>query len=630
MGKIYSYATDRHSCLVVPDNIEQCIYRIGNSLVASEDARDLRILGKIGQTHPMALKDLLLELNPSEIHVLSSEGNFRISGSTAKRIDSESQIPLEDMVFELYLSCKDAPNFQLGFRDEKSARLLFSPVTRVESAEEYMSKGVMDEKKRQLNNRVYGLLLANLSERTSLPTATRHYTDIKSLFVNSASRIKEELQKTRLRSQTRDILSNYLGATYSFFNTVLLKDKLGDVEKSISRRQGKPHNPQQMQELLDNEFLKQKGLILRSPHAEEVAAMLQKESGCVGKKLRHSGLALLAGDRREIDRIFSFYRQKSFSSFSPALQRLAQSTHFYYNKGVYIPELLSDYFRNYRPPYTYNSMWNLDDIGAYEAQNTTRGNGASIGIIDTGVDYNHKELASLFGNEKGWDFVRDAADPQDLNGHGTHVSGTAAGLKTGIANMCRLYSLRILDENGVGTLSDLVEAVSWALKNQIQVINLSLGSKTPSDLEYLTFKEAVKAGLLVAAAAGNDQNGPDYPGAYDCVMAVAAVDRRNNHADFSNIQKTNNVSAPGVQVYSCLPNNQYGCLSGTSMATPHLSGVCALAKSLNPKINQDNFVNLIDKTAQPLGNQGDPDNQAEYGAGLLRADKLVKVVKNGR
>jgi subtilisin family serine protease len=107
-------------------------------------------------------------------------------------------------------------------------------------------------------------------------------------------------------------------------------------------------------------------------------------------------------------------------------------------------------------------------------------------------------------------------------------------------------------------------------------------------------------------------------------MSVAAVDIDNEHAEFSNVWDNNCISAPGVAIYSSVPNNSYDSYSGTSMATPHLTGVAAMARSFHPTIDQDDLIRILTRTAQKLGRQTDPNNWATYGAGLLRADELVK------
>ena len=123
------------------------------------------------------------------------------------------------------------------------------------------------------------------------------------------------------------------------------------------------------------------------------------------------------------------------------------------------------------------------------------------------------------------------------------------------------------------------------------------------------------------AAAGNEYYGPSYPAALNNVVAVAAVDRNNEHAEFSNIYETNDISAPGVSIYSSVPGG-YQEFSGTSMATPHVTGSLALGKSVkqgSPKELEER----LKSSADELGSSLDPENRKKYGVGLVRADKLV-------
>ena len=267
--------------------------------------------------------------------------------------------------------------------------------------------------------------------------------------------------------------------------------------------------------------------------------------------------------------------------------------------------------------------WNLDRIGAYEARKTTLGGGINLAIIDTGVDYEHPEVSHAFGRIKGYDFVRNGPDPLDFNGHGTHVTGIATGKNYGVATGCTAYSLRVLDENGTGSEADTIAGLDWVASREIDVINMSLGSEYASQaLEEMCYFLANK-GTLIVAAAGNSGYGANYPAAFgDPVVAVAAINDKNRHADFSNIYDTNDISAPGVNITSSYLGG-YETLSGTSMAAPHVSGALALAASAVKK--ECDLEDLMERTAQKLETGTIPERSV-YGAGLLRADKLVKTV----
>ncbi|MGA7615874.1 MAG: S8 family serine peptidase [Thermoanaerobaculia bacterium] len=183
-----------------------------------------------------------------------------------------------------------------------------------------------------------------------------------------------------------------------------------------------------------------------------------------------------------------------------------------------------------------------------------RGAGIKVGIIDTGITKNHPDLASAYAG--GFDFVENDDDPQDENGHGTHVAGTIGARDNGIgvigvAPDVQIYSLRILGADGNGSVSDEVKAVDWAIGHGINVINLSLGAPDSSVLEEDAFQRAYDAGIVTVAASGNESaQAVDYPGAYPTVISVGAVDDTATKADFSNAGNDLKVAGPGVGVFS--------------------------------------------------------------------------------
>lgn len=267
-------------------------------------------------------------------------------------------------------------------------------------------------------------------------------------------------------------------------------------------------------------------------------------------------------------------------------------------------------------------LWNLDLIGTSQAHQATQGNNTTVAVIDTGVDYTHQELRNTFGSCKGYNVVDNTTDPMDDHYHGTHVAGTVAGRRTGVAPAAQLYAVKVLNHQGVGSEVGVVRGIEWCIDQEVNVINMSLGSPQYSPFKAQACLEAMKRGILVVAAAGNNGRGYEYPAANEGVVAVAAVDREKKHASFSNISDATDISAPGVQIASCIPNNQYGLLNGTSMASPHLAGVAALAKSLYPGMSFLPFVNALTKTAEQVG-EGEAEQQEKYGAGLVRADRLA-------
>ncbi|MEM4375600.1 MAG: S8 family serine peptidase, partial [Candidatus Woesearchaeota archaeon] len=225
-------------------------------------------------------------------------------------------------------------------------------------------------------------------------------------------------------------------------------------------------------------------------------------------------------------------------------------------------------------------------------QNIT-GQGQTICIVDTGIDYTHPDLGGCFGAGckvvAGYDFVNDDSDPMDDNGHGTHVAGIAAanGTIRGVAPGARLVAMKALNSIGGGSASDIVASIDWCKNNatlfNITVISLSLGGgafDTPCDSqpEAAAANAAVAAGLFVAAASGNSGSSTyiTSPACASNVTAVAASTNSDSMAQFSQTNSLVDLVAPGVGVNSTRLGGGYLINSGTSMATPHVAGTAAL------------------------------------------------------
>ena len=256
--------------------------------------------------------------------------------------------------------------------------------------------------------------------------------------------------------------------------------------------------------------------------------------------------------------------------------------------------------------------WDLSAIRAPEAWDVTTGSAqVTVGVVDTGIDAAHPDLAPNLwtnpgesgggretngldddGNGRiddvhGWDYVDHDAQPQDGNGHGTHVSGTIAARgndATGVAGLnwsSAIMPLRVLGDDGSGYVSDAIRAYTYAAHNGARVVNASLGGPSFSRAEHDTI--AAAPDTLFVVAAGNDGANNDvtteYPCDYDVanVVCVAASDHDDTLASFSNYGPANvDLAAPGVDIASTWPGGRYALLDGTSMASPHVAGAAAL------------------------------------------------------
>ncbi len=280
--------------------------------------------------------------------------------------------------------------------------------------------------------------------------------------------------------------------------------------------------------------------------------------------------------------------------------------------------------------------WGVGRIGSriVNAVGNT-GKGVKVGILDTGIDYNHEDLK---GNYRGgYNFVGNNNDPIDDNGHGTHVAGIIGAEDNdigvvGVAHQAYLYSVKVLAYDSTGSASDIVSGLEWSVDNNMQVINMSLGSDDNSISVSRAIDNTFNAGVLIIAAAGNSGNASgsgdniDYPARYSSVVSVGATDINDNRARFSSTGPSLELSAPGDHVLSTLNWNKYGVLSGTSMACPHVTGVAALVMSAEPGITNSRVRIRMQTAAQSISNfTGKFSAKNWYGYGLVDAVRSVSI-----
>lgn len=275
--------------------------------------------------------------------------------------------------------------------------------------------------------------------------------------------------------------------------------------------------------------------------------------------------------------------------------------------------------------------WGADLIKAPEvwAKGYT-GQGVVVAVLDTGVDRNHSDLsANIWKNTKeiagngidddgngyaddvfGWNTVNNNNSTLDVQGHGTHVAGTIAGVRnsfgvTGIAYNAKIMPVKVLGDDGYGSFSGIAKGIRYAADNGAHVINMSLGASVGNSELEAAVQYAHNKGVVVVMAAGNDGGlQPGFPARYAdrWGIAVGAVDINKSMASFSNRAGSNlalaYVTAPGVNIYSTLPGNSYVSYSGTSMATPHVAGVAALMLSANRNLTPAQVRQILTQTAE--------------------------------
>lgn len=249
------------------------------------------------------------------------------------------------------------------------------------------------------------------------------------------------------------------------------------------------------------------------------------------------------------------------------------------------------------------------------------GKGIKIAVIDSGIS-THSDLV-ISG---GVSFLDYTTSYQDDEGHGTHVAGIIGAKNNtfgtvGIAPDSLIYAVKSLDNEGSGYMSDIVAGIDWSIANDMDIINMSLGTQEDSPALRDAVTRATNSGIIVVAAAGNDGDlsagdSVDYPGKYENVITVGATDSNNNIAYFSSKGPSVDVSAPGYNIYSTLNNGSYGYMSGTSMASPYVAGMVALYKEAYPTYTPSQIEQALKDNSLDLGEVGRDD---VFGVGLIQA-----------
>jgi subtilisin family serine protease len=266
--------------------------------------------------------------------------------------------------------------------------------------------------------------------------------------------------------------------------------------------------------------------------------------------------------------------------------------------------------------------WGISRVNAPAAWAVTKGEGVKVAVIDTGIDCNHPDLKLNCAG--GYNALDSGKSPMDDNMHGTHVAGTIAGILdgkgvVGVAPKAKLYAVKVLDANGGGGLVSIIKGLIWAGNNGMQVANMSLGAPMGTIFMRGALKYAQMKGVAVIAAAGNDGGSVNYPAAYPEAIAVSALGPNEAIAPFSSRGAQVAFIAPGMDVKSSIPGGGYDEFNGTSMATPHVAGLAALAVARGAK-GEAGVRSALRRAAVPIKGL----TASQQGAGVVDAAKLVR------
>jgi thermitase len=328
-------------------------------------------------------------------------------------------------------------------------------------------------------------------------------------------------------------------------------------------------------------------------------------NGAVKEKL--DSTYIFKSTSKTTDELLHYFQQNSNVSFS--------EPHYIYLKN----EVNDTYYLPYQ--------WNLPAIATEDAWTINRGSkNIKIAVVDTGVDLHHPDLVNRL--DKGYNAIDDTDNPDDDNGHGTHVAGIIAADTNngeGVAGITwynPIIPIKALGADGSGGSLAIAKGIIWATDHGAEVINLSLGNYQGSELMKKAIKYAQDKNVVIISAAGNDNtNQPSFPAAYPGVIGVAAVDAHGNRAAFSNYGDYIDVAAPGVDIPSTYFQGQYAALSGTSMAAPHVTALAALIRSVKPDLKNTEVADIITRTTQKTG-QPMPDPY--YGNGIIDNVKALQ------
>ena len=269
--------------------------------------------------------------------------------------------------------------------------------------------------------------------------------------------------------------------------------------------------------------------------------------------------------------------------------------------------------------------WGIEKIKAPQAWLYTTGKKIKIGVIDTGIDFQHPALQGSIIN--GINLVNRGSLPIDDNGHGTHIAATIAASNPangmiGVAPHALIAPVKAFDEQGSAYVSDIIQAIDWCVTNNMDIINMSFGMRTKSKAMLNAVLRAYQKGIIIVASSGNDNKRKtvDYPARYPHTISVGATNQLRRVAPFSNRGAYIDIYAPGDRIVSAWTGGTYYEMSGTSMATSHVTGAIALLLERYPKCSPQDIKAILRRSMIAL-------RQKNRRAGELDIMKMLQSAK---
>ena len=253
-----------------------------------------------------------------------------------------------------------------------------------------------------------------------------------------------------------------------------------------------------------------------------------------------------------------------------------------------------------------------------------------VAILDTGIDRDHEDLVAKVADEANFS---DSPTVDDLHGHGTHIAGIIAAntdnctSTAGVAPMYLIMNVKVADDRGRCDAAAIAEGIVWAVDRGVDILNISLCVSEPSEELEEAIVYAWSHGVLIIAAAGNEGGSvPQYPAYYPECIAVTAAREDGSRAPLANHGEWVDVAAPGYQIYSTLPDNEYGYKTGTSQATAYVTGLAVLLYSIAIDSDGDGWVN--DEVKAAIEGSCEQTGESGMGNGLVNLVEAVMLLQS--